>query len=1260
MVARFGLVWFGNSHHNPVHDVKENVQNWRLGGIPLHFGPLRWGSLDLNFVPSMLAFSLTSVIAGGTNAQEVMPDAPVGQTIAHCPDTGGEKLTGTESSDFIFVENSNTCVVTKAGDDTVKIEMQSNQIFVLAGQGDDTVFVGPFANDVQVAAGSGQDDVILGLKAATVWGQGGDDAIRGSTSDDRLDGGPGNDQISGGWGDDLLVGASGDDILEGENGSDRLFGGAGDDVIKADAPLSLWFGDDYIMPGPGKDLVLAGGGDDTVVLYDLCEVEAGEELYGGLGTDTLVSPVSLAVLEAAGVSVHGFEQFSIEQNSCASDCIAKPDCNGRGVCAEGPSSGQVICNCEERYAGDDCSECGVRFAGDDCETCSERYQGENCEQCRPPFTGENCLECEAPWRGPNCDQCPGRRTGPTCESCAYPFTGPDCELCVSPHAGPECKTCTNGMMGDGCDECDPDGQNQCSGIADCLPIGDSGAGRCDCPSGRVGPDCSESVQELSIQWNEPPSTFELHRLPAGDEIGERSAAWLLPIVLEETASGCVYTREIPVDKKGLVAIAASSGAADNVWEIEVSAPDGEAIALADSRTSPPDEQWGSQRSVVFTAPSEGLYRVRVAAPGRSCAEIPTTQGEMQVLVEESEQVLYTNIRGLQTYRGNAVVLEVRMIDKAASPVSSEPYEPEALTGAIFSAQVTDTQTGIAWDLVDDGTQGDRVAGDGIYSKPMPMLYKGVLEWQIEVNRDSVMGTAARSQTMRLNVVERALAVDQSKEAFLGDPGDPVSPGDFEPIPSEDLGRFPIRVPIKAVGLEIPETDSEWDRFRLNEYVVSAELYGIEQDGREFPIAWISGIELPQGFDEAPLYSSVSNDGFFLLEVDHRWFTNIRVLNNVDFETMRFELRRLRVVDRKSSVLIDVQDRNITVDTNDYRRWLLQTVDVQRVFDTDTPEFEEMIKGAESDFVAEIEKNVTAVSFPKLRGNVLLVAGYCGRADDRWQRDTMLDLELDMPGGNKLRDRVINFDPWFGRLNGGNASAVSVSKFSDELSKQLGPNADAEMKKVAQIWAMSQGGIAAVDMHSRHNSLHAYKKQMKAKYLPPIHVAASAFLGTPLASMSPVALLSRVGSWITRGCTPDRWWAVSSGLDFISYGHIASGIRNANTPWFVRKDVEYGRVRHGNDFLRIKSVCSFLVSRFFLVGDDDGLVQSEAATLGGATVNEAMDNVEEFCHAENKFANMYWDWMLDDKKGLKWSFCQRSFLPELNPNLDCFYGQKAQD
>ena len=76
-----------------------------------------------------------------------------------------------------------------------------------------------------------------------VYGQAGDDDIQvasnislsawlyGDDGNDRLKGGAGDDVLFGGAGDDLLMGGGGRDLLVGGTGSDRILGNADDDIL---------------------------------------------------------------------------------------------------------------------------------------------------------------------------------------------------------------------------------------------------------------------------------------------------------------------------------------------------------------------------------------------------------------------------------------------------------------------------------------------------------------------------------------------------------------------------------------------------------------------------------------------------------------------------------------------------------------------------------------------------------------------------------------------------------------------------------------------------------------------------------------------------------------------------------------------------------------------------------------------------------------------------------------------------------------------
>ena len=105
-----------------------------------------------------------------------------------------------------------------------------------------------------MASGTGDVQVILNEQslgsfhptgAIIAYGQDGNDTIHvagdisltawlyGDTGDDRLKGGAGNDVLLGGMGADLLIGSQGRDLLIGGTGADRLVGNADDDILIA-------------------------------------------------------------------------------------------------------------------------------------------------------------------------------------------------------------------------------------------------------------------------------------------------------------------------------------------------------------------------------------------------------------------------------------------------------------------------------------------------------------------------------------------------------------------------------------------------------------------------------------------------------------------------------------------------------------------------------------------------------------------------------------------------------------------------------------------------------------------------------------------------------------------------------------------------------------------------------------------------------------------------------------------------------------------
>ncbi len=93
----------------------------------------------------------------------------------------------------------------------------------------DGVAVGTFRPTSRIFAfgQAGDDDIqVSGSIALSAW-------LYGDAGNDRIKGGAGHDILLGGDGKDLLIGGSGRDLLIGGAGADRIIGNADDDILLA-------------------------------------------------------------------------------------------------------------------------------------------------------------------------------------------------------------------------------------------------------------------------------------------------------------------------------------------------------------------------------------------------------------------------------------------------------------------------------------------------------------------------------------------------------------------------------------------------------------------------------------------------------------------------------------------------------------------------------------------------------------------------------------------------------------------------------------------------------------------------------------------------------------------------------------------------------------------------------------------------------------------------------------------------------------------
>jgi subtilisin-like proprotein convertase family protein len=208
----------------------------------------------------------------------------------------------------------------------------------------------------------------------------------------------------------------------------------------------------------------------------------------------------------------GYEESgsSCVESQAGSEC-AVDSCSANGACDD--TTGEVVCECDEGFAGDSCADCddGYHEAEGTCvedETC----QANSCPNNASCDASSGAIECECDdgWGGDACDECAAgfhddagdcvEDTQCAARTCAN-------GTCEDASGVPVC-SCSGGWSGEHCDECG-DGHHQdgsecvedetcaldsCSANAECDDT--TGAIVCECLDGFTGDDCEECLAPL--------------------------------------------------------------------------------------------------------------------------------------------------------------------------------------------------------------------------------------------------------------------------------------------------------------------------------------------------------------------------------------------------------------------------------------------------------------------------------------------------------------------------------------------------------------------------------------------------------------------------------------------------------------------------------------------------------------------------------------------------------------------------------------------
>lgn len=220
----------------------------------------------------------------------------------------GTAFDGTDNDDTINGSDSDDTIDGGAGNDDIILGDGDN--LANGGSGNDLLDAAGEVGDNRLFGDSGNDSIRGGLGDDWLVGGTGNDSVNGGDGDDTMfagSGDKGDDTINGGAGDDIIGGARGDDSLIGGTGDDTIFGGEGRDVIDGGGDDNLiWAGkgadnitggadEDTIGGGEGDDVINAGGGKDLIfggggVLGGDDDIDAGagvDTVFGGAGNDTI-------------------------------------------------------------------------------------------------------------------------------------------------------------------------------------------------------------------------------------------------------------------------------------------------------------------------------------------------------------------------------------------------------------------------------------------------------------------------------------------------------------------------------------------------------------------------------------------------------------------------------------------------------------------------------------------------------------------------------------------------------------------------------------------------------------------------------------------------------------------------------------------------------------------------------------------------------------------------------------------------------------
>ena len=193
-----------------------------------------------------------------------------------------------------------------AGNDTIRVETQgSDAVKVLINGQNRGTFANSAFDEIHIYGKNGNDDIEIAsniVKRAYLFGDSGNDRLKGGNGPNMLVGGIGNDYLIGGAGRDVLIGGKGCDTLDGSGGDDLLIAGWTNHDTNFSALcaiLAQWSRTDATYESRVNKLRYGGGLNGNVRLNCQSVYDDGvvDTLTGSAGRDWFFAKIGCGIVD---------------------------------------------------------------------------------------------------------------------------------------------------------------------------------------------------------------------------------------------------------------------------------------------------------------------------------------------------------------------------------------------------------------------------------------------------------------------------------------------------------------------------------------------------------------------------------------------------------------------------------------------------------------------------------------------------------------------------------------------------------------------------------------------------------------------------------------------------------------------------------------------------------------------------------------------------------------------------------------------------